>query len=79
VLSVSFWHEADIEEARTGATPNVRFDFGPIGRLASTFACTPDSERHDFRPLRQDLPASASTFAEAGGLKSQYFQPILSI
>jgi hypothetical protein len=25
VSSVSFWHEADIEEARIGATPNVRF------------------------------------------------------
>ena len=25
MLSVSFWHEADIEEARIGATPNVRF------------------------------------------------------
>jgi hypothetical protein len=32
--------------------------------LASTFARTLDSVRHNFGPLRQDLPASASTFAE---------------
>jgi hypothetical protein len=36
VLSVSFWHEADIEEARIGATPNVRFAAASLkGRLAA--------------------------------------------
>ena len=36
MLSVSFWHEADIEEARTGATPNVRFAAASLkGRLAA--------------------------------------------
>jgi hypothetical protein len=36
VSSVSFWHEADIEEARIGATPNVRFAAASLnGRLAA--------------------------------------------
>jgi hypothetical protein len=36
VLSASFWHEADIEEARIGATPNVRFAATSLkGRLAA--------------------------------------------
>jgi hypothetical protein len=36
VLSVSFWHETDIEEARIGATPNVRFAAASLkGRVAA--------------------------------------------
>jgi hypothetical protein len=36
VSSVHFWHEADIEEARIGATPNVRFAATSLkGRLAA--------------------------------------------
>jgi hypothetical protein len=57
---VCFWRS----NRRCDARPVLhkrRVDFGPSGRLASTFACTPDSVRHDFGPLRQDLPASASS------------------
>jgi hypothetical protein len=43
--------------------PCVRFCLR-TGLLASTFACTSDSVRHDFGPVRQVLPASASEFAE---------------
>jgi hypothetical protein len=39
-------------------------DFCPSRRLASSFACTPDSVRRDFGPMRHDLADSASTFAE---------------
>jgi hypothetical protein len=36
----------------------------PYQLLASTFTCSPASVRQVFGPLRQDLPASASTFVE---------------
>ena len=45
MLSVSFWHEADIEEARIGATPNVRFAAASLkGRLAA------EGREHSFEP-----------------------------
>jgi hypothetical protein len=39
-------------------------DFCRSGRLASSFACKPDSVRREFGPMRHDLADSASTFAE---------------
>jgi hypothetical protein len=53
------------DDRRTGTELHARLlAVGPSGRLASSFACTPDSVRRDFGPMRHDLADSASTFAE---------------